>query len=85
MYEDGTKEYIFTDLKGKVEYNTQLAAFTVKVGTIIEPIYLGNINKKSLKEIWENSSDINYLREIRQNDFKDCTKCSDRGYCLRLP
>lgn len=42
---------------------------------------LGNINKKSLKEIWENSSDINYLREIRQNDFKDCTKCSDRGYC----
>ena len=21
------------------------------------------------------------MREIRQNDFKDCTKCSDRGYC----
>ena len=69
MYEDGTKEYMFTDLKGKVEYNTQLAAFTVKVGTIIEPIYLGNINKKSNIEFDFDTIENDIYKQKYKDDY----------------
>ena len=69
MYEDGIKEYMFTDLKGKVEYNTQLAAFTVKVGTIIEPIYLGNINKKSNIEFDFDTIENDIYKQKYKDDY----------------
>ena len=42
----------------------------------------GNIKNKSLKEIWENSPEIRYLRGLRLKDFKKCVNCDDYKYCL---
>lgn len=43
---------------------------------------LGNLNKTTLDDIWNNSSQIKYLRELRMKDFKKCDGCPDYDYCL---
>ncbi|MBO4941588.1 MAG: radical SAM protein [Clostridia bacterium] len=42
----------------------------------------GDLNKNSLKEIWKNSPQVNFLRQLRQRDFKQCVNCEDAEYCL---
>ena len=42
---------------------------------------LGNIKYDSLQEIWDNSKDINYLRNLRRKDFPKCLNCSDKEFC----
>jgi radical SAM protein with 4Fe4S-binding SPASM domain len=42
---------------------------------------LGNVKKASLKNIWENSSGVKYLRGLRRKDFPKCLNCTDRGFC----
>ena len=42
---------------------------------------LGNIKESSLMDIWENSSVLNRLRELRLKDFPMCAKCEDKDYC----
>ena len=42
---------------------------------------VGNINKSSLKEIWDNSPKVQYLRNLRKKDFPKCIKCSYKEYC----
>ena len=42
---------------------------------------IGNLNKQSLKEIWESSKEIKELREIQLKKFNKCISCEDRGYC----
>lgn len=41
----------------------------------------GNIKETLLKEIWENSPKVQYLRSLRKKDFTECIKCPDRGFC----
>lgn len=42
----------------------------------------GNLNHMELKNIWNNSPQIKYLRNLRMKDFKQCTECTDYDYCL---
>ena len=42
---------------------------------------MGNLNKHTLKEIWEDSPDIRNLRQIKRESFPKCVTCDDRGYC----
>lgn len=42
----------------------------------------GNLHESSLKDIWENSKEIGYLRNLRLKDFENCLKCDDYNYCL---
>lgn len=42
----------------------------------------GDLRKNTLKEIWENSPQIKYLRSLRQKDFTKCAECEDFNYCL---
>lgn len=42
---------------------------------------IGNIYKSSYKEIWENSENLNMLRNIKEQEL-DCSKCSDNQYCV---
>lgn len=44
--------------------------------------FCGNLNKVLLKDIWDNSAQVKYLRQIRQKDFSKCIDCDDRNYCL---
>ena len=42
----------------------------------------GNLKQMSLREIWQDSPQVNYLRSIRRRDFKKCINCEDQDYCL---
>lgn len=42
---------------------------------------VGNIKNTSLKEIWDNSEKVNYLRNLRKKDFSKCLDCSDKEFC----
>ena len=41
----------------------------------------GNLNEQSLKEIWEHSPKVKYLRNLRKKDFPQCLKCKDKAFC----
>jgi len=41
----------------------------------------GNLREQSLREIWEHSPTVQYLRNLRKRDFPKCLKCPDRGFC----
>lgn len=42
---------------------------------------IGDLNKQTLKTIWESSNDIKMLRQIKLEDFPKCVECNNRGYC----
>lgn len=42
---------------------------------------LGNIGKSKLKDIWNDSDKVNYLRNLRRQDFPECLKCSQKEFC----
>lgn len=42
---------------------------------------IGVLENQSLREIWETSDKIKYLRKIKRKDFSKCVDCKDRGYC----
>lgn len=42
---------------------------------------LGNLTDSTLKEIWENSKQVNELRSLTYKDFPKCTICTDRKFC----
>lgn len=42
---------------------------------------VGNIKDTSLREIWDNSEKVDYLRKLKKRAFPKCLKCSDRQFC----
>jgi|SRR5690554_1241097 len=42
---------------------------------------VGNLKETSLKDIWENSEKVQYLRALRYRDFTKCIQCSDKEFC----
>jgi radical SAM protein with 4Fe4S-binding SPASM domain len=42
---------------------------------------VGNIKETSIKEIWENSPKVRYLRSLRKKNFSKCLHCEDRDFC----
>lgn len=42
---------------------------------------IGNLNRQTLREIWESSDDIQRLRQVKRENFPKCVECDDRGYC----
>ena len=42
---------------------------------------VGNVFKKSLKDIWNNSPELIRLRKIRKRDFPKCMTCEARDFC----
>ena len=42
---------------------------------------LGNCFKQSLRDVWENSPQIKYLRGLRGKDIPKCIHCKNRNYC----
>jgi len=41
----------------------------------------GNVAEQSLKEIWEHSPKVRYLRSLRKKDLPECIDCEDRHFC----
>ncbi|MBQ3652850.1 MAG: radical SAM protein [Synergistaceae bacterium] len=42
---------------------------------------VGNLRTQTIREIWEEASEVRYLRQIKRRDFPKCVSCEDRGYC----
>lgn len=42
---------------------------------------IGDLNKQTIKEVWEESEDIQRLRNIKWSSFSRCVECDNRGYC----
>ena len=42
---------------------------------------VGNVKDTPLKEIWDNSEKVKYLRGLRKKDFQKCLKCGDKAFC----
>lgn len=42
---------------------------------------IGDLNRQTLRDIWENSEEIQKLRQIKRKQFPQCVSCEDRGYC----
>lgn len=42
---------------------------------------VGNVYKNSLKEIWNNSIELQKIRNVRRGDFPKCIKCEAKDYC----
>lgn len=42
---------------------------------------VGNVKKLSLKEIWDNSEKVQYLRSLTKRNFPKCIHCSEKDYC----
>jgi radical SAM protein with 4Fe4S-binding SPASM domain len=42
---------------------------------------VGNIKEQSLREIWDNSPKVQYLRGLRKKDFPKCLSCADKSFC----
>lgn len=47
------------------------------------PLKSGNIKEKPFKDIWRNSIVLNWIRNLKSEDFKDCHSCSIKNYCQR--
>jgi radical SAM protein with 4Fe4S-binding SPASM domain len=43
---------------------------------------VGNVKETSLKEIWDNSKKVRYLRNLRKKDFPKCIQCPDKAFCV---
>jgi radical SAM protein with 4Fe4S-binding SPASM domain len=41
----------------------------------------GNLREQSLRDIWENSPKVKYLRGLRKKDFPKCLNCPDKSFC----
>jgi len=41
----------------------------------------GNLKEQSLRDIWESSPKVKYLRGLRKKDFPLCVKCLDKAFC----
>jgi radical SAM protein with 4Fe4S-binding SPASM domain len=41
----------------------------------------GNLKETTLREVWENSPRVQYLRNLRKKNFPKCLDCEDRGFC----
>jgi radical SAM protein with 4Fe4S-binding SPASM domain len=42
---------------------------------------LGNLQEQKLKDIWENSEKIQFIRNIKNSSFPKCLECNARDYC----
>jgi len=44
-------------------------------------LIFGNLYKEKLKNIWDDSEGVKYLRGLRKKDFPKCVDCEDRSFC----
>lgn len=42
---------------------------------------LGNLKDNTLKDIWEKSPKVKFLRDLKKSNFPRCLKCENKDYC----
>jgi radical SAM protein with 4Fe4S-binding SPASM domain len=46
---------------------------------------IGNIHESSLRDIWENSKELQYIKNISNDDLQECSECDLKNLCNRCP
>lgn len=46
-----------------------------------QDMVVGNVYKNSLQDIWNNSIELQKIRNVRRGDFPKCIKCEAKDYC----
>lgn len=46
---------------------------------------LGNISDMKIIDIWNNSSELKRLQDMKWHDLKKCSECIDSKYCIHCP
>ncbi|MDO4801080.1 MAG: radical SAM protein [Prevotellaceae bacterium] len=46
-----------------------------------QSLSLGSLTDSNLREIWENSTQVNQLRTLTYEDLPECSICADRKFC----
>lgn len=49
----------------------------------LQGIVLGNVNKDSIKDIWQSHRILKYFRGICEGTFRKCVDCNASDYCVR--
>lgn len=42
---------------------------------------IGDIKERTIKDIWENGCEVNYLRNLQKKDSPVCVQCENRDFC----
>jgi len=42
---------------------------------------VGNVKETAIKDIWDNSEKVQYLRGLHKQDFPKCIQCPDKDFC----
>lgn len=69
----GIQNSIFIDCRGEV-YPCNKFLFSI-----------GNVKERKLKDIWENSSELHRIQEMRWKDLYKCHLCDKSKYCIHCP
>lgn len=75
------------ELNSTIFQNTFYSSLTVLPngsivpGTLTPDIVLGNVETDNIFHIWNNSKNLNDLRELRIKDVDDCPECDILDYC----
>ena len=46
-----------------------------------QELILGDLSSNSLREIWNSTTKVNHLRNLKYKDFSKCVSCSIKEYC----
>jgi len=46
---------------------------------------IGDVRKQSISDIWYNSKELKYFRNLKWKDLKDCVDCEYKNYCIFCP
>lgn len=46
-----------------------------------QDMVVGNVYRNSLQDIWNNSIELQKIRNVRRGDFPKCIKCEAKDYC----
>lgn len=46
---------------------------------------IGDVRKQSISDIWYNSKELKYFRNLKWRDLKDCVNCEYKNYCIFCP
>lgn len=47
------------------------------------PIRIGNVYSEEIRELWEDSKELAYVKGLMWKDLKDCSLCDNNKYCVR--
>lgn len=68
---------------GCARINCGISYFGAVYPCVGAPLFCGSIRESSFAEIWKESPQLNWIRNLGKKDYKDCISCDLKKYCPR--